>query len=366
MNAARSIFATPGGTTAVGPAPLTTPPFPARYSNPFRSDPKLQGALDDAIATGPGTDWRTPVCVVSLSPTDGRYPVAAFRPDEVHYSASLVKVAALYAAFELRNTLRAIAQELGASATASNVLRKAASYLNPRIMGKVAEISPLRGVAQRHAVPQYDAAFKATSASSGVTVDFSSSFTHHATKMITESNNSSAGKCVHASGYGYLNGALASAGFLDLVSLDGIWLAGDYSHEYPKYTVDSVNDKQVGQAATVLQLAKMYTLMFDRSLVEAASSSEMLDFLAGPVNEPPGRREVFIDQASDLDFVVTQTKVGLGPLKSGIDVYSEASIVQHNSGGSFVATWQNFVWGDDGFDSIGHVVRDTIDAYLTS
>lgn len=44
----------------------------------------------------------------------------------------------------------------------------------------------------------------------GFTVNFSSAFQGHLEKMIAISDNGSAAQCVHGSGYGYLDGALAS------------------------------------------------------------------------------------------------------------------------------------------------------------
>jgi hypothetical protein len=107
-------------------------------------------------------------------------------------------------------------------------------------------------------------------------------------------------------------------------------------------------------------LARLYTLLHDSKLVPSGTV-EMLALLASAVAVP----EVFINRASALDFTVTHTKVGLGPLKTGSDVWSEGSILRHDpSGREFVAVWQNFVFGSAGFDPIGHVVRDTIHRYL--
>lgn len=346
------------------PAP-TTPAFPDVYANPLVASDRLQGALNAAIAAGPGSGWRTPVAIVALDPGGGR-PVAQFKGSEMHFSASLLKVTAMYALFELRKTLRSIAAELGASAGASGFLRDAAAYLNPKIMARAAALPALRGIAEVHATPQYASAFEVVplaGPTAGVTVELTGSIKEHLGKMIAVSDNASAAQCVHGSGYGYLNGALAAAGFFDPASAVGAWLAGDYTAVYPRYRVNAVNDGLVAQATTVLHLARIYTLLHDRALVSPASSQEMLDLLAQAVAVP----EVFLDQASDLDFTVTHTKVGLGPLKpenGGNDVYSEGSILEHASGRKFVAAWQNYLFGDDGFDPIGHVVRDTIRGYL--
>ncbi|HEX8107112.1 MAG TPA: hypothetical protein VF516_05250 [Kofleriaceae bacterium] len=349
----------------------TMPAFPSAYPDPLTPNSKLQTCLDRAIAAGPGTSWRTPVTIVSLNP-DGSRPVASFKGNEVHFSASLVKVAAMYAAFELRATLRDIAAELGTSTTKATLLKDAAAYLDPKILAKAAAIPALKGITKAHALPQYTTAFEVVPVppsplvpSPGFTVNFSSTFQDHLEKMIAISVNQSAAQCIHGSGYGYLNGALASAGFFDPATNNGIWLAGDYIGNYPYFRINSVNDGLVAQAVTTRRLAQMYTLLHDGTLVGGISSSEMRDLLAKAVAVP----EVFINRASGLNFTVTHTKVGLGPLKpkNGVidNVYSEASILQHTpSGRKFVAVWQNFVSGSDGFDPIGHVVRDTIDAFL--
>ena len=344
---------------------LMTPAFPSTYANPLVADRRLQDALDAALAAGPGKQWRTPVALVSLSP-DGTRPVAQHKGNEVHFSASLLKVAAMYAAFELRGTLRKIALELGAATSATELLQTAAAYLDPQILGMAATIPALQGVARAHAVPQYASVFEVVprpEPGRGFTVELAAGFKGHLERMIAVSDNGSAAQCVHGSGYGYLDGALAAAGFFDPARNVGVWLAGDYAGNYPFYRIPSVNDGLVAQATTVMHLAQMYVLLHDGLLVDEISSREMMSLLAKAVAVP----EVFLDRASDLDFEVTHTKVGLGPLKpenGGANVYSEGSILQHASGRKFAVVWQNYLFGDDGFDPIGHVVRDAIRTYL--
>lgn len=350
--------------------PLKTPPFPKVYPNPLTPDVALQAALDKAISAGPGKGWRVPVAIVSLNP-DGSRPLAHFKGNELHFSASLLKVGAMYAAFELRSVLQSIAAELGAEVSTAELLKAAAAYLNPKILAKVATIPALKGVQQAQALPQYAASFEmtprvagpASPASSVSSVRFTSALVGHLEKMIAISDNHSAAQCVYASGYGYLNGALTDAGFFDPKTEKGIWLAGDYIRSYPYFRIKSANDGLVAQAATSIQLARLYTLIYDGHLVNAGSSAEMLALLAKSVAVP----EVFIDRAANLNFKVTHTKVGLGPLKAengGHSVYSECSIIEHVSGRKFIAVWQNFVFKDQGFDPIAYVVRDTLDAFL--
>lgn len=346
--------------------PTKTRPFPEPYSTAIAADVELQAMLDAAIAAGPGKNWRVPLSIVALEP-DGRRPAAHFKGNEVHFSASLLKVAAMYSAFELRNTLQAIAQELGKSVRKSDFLNVSAAYLDPRILAKVETIPTLKGIRQTHALPRYSDAFEVVAATAdqqaGLTVRFTAELLKHLEKMIAISDNRSAAQCVYASGYGYLNVVLAAAGFFDAKTKKGLWLAGDYVRSYPYFRIQSENDGLVAQGATTQQLARLYTLLYDRKLVSAAASAEMLELLAKAVAVP----EVFIDRAANINFKVTHTKVGLGPLKKengGDSVYSEASILEHTSGRKFVVVWQNLVCGSEYFDPLGRVVCKTLDAYV--
>jgi hypothetical protein len=345
---------------------LKTPVFHSTYSNPLAANPKLQKALDNAIAAGPGSTWRTPVAIVALN-ADGTRPMAHFKGLEVHFSASLLKVAAMYTAFELKNTANDIAAELGPKTSKADLLKDIAAHMDPQIMAKVASLPALKGVTKIHAVPRYSDVFDVLAnpkVSGTFFVSFKKTFLDHLEKMIAISSNSSAAACVHASGYGYLNGTLASAGFFEPGTNTGVWLAGDYESQYPYFRIPSVNDGLVAQATTVLHLARMYTLMFDGTLVGGSSSADMLALLEKAVAVP----EVFIDRPEVFPnhFTVTHTKVGLGPLKpknGGVNVYSEGSIMTHKSGRKFVVVWQNLV-DADAFDTIASVVIQTVTAFL--
>jgi len=364
---------------------LKTPPFPDKYAEPFGTNKKLDDSLAKAIDAGPGKTWRVAFAIVALDP-DGKRPVAQFRGNEEHYGASMIKVAALYSAFELRKVVKAIAKELGTAATQKDLLPQIARYLNPLIMAKVGTMSAFKPVKGEHgdllkvnACPQYANVFDVLSASPdpGLTVKFSKAFEKHMDQMIKVSSNNDAAETIHGSGYGYLNGALASAGLLDASSFTGIWLAGDYAdpgyaNKYPYFRVDSVNDQRVAQATSALQFAKMYTLMADSKLVDAASSNEMLEYLHRAVTY---KHEVWIDRIIDdgvpqggldpSEFTVTHNKLGVGPLKTNESVYSEASILRHNdTGRRFVVVWQNLLLDDTVWAPVAQVIRRTVRGYL--
>jgi hypothetical protein len=59
------------------------------------------------------------------------------------------------------------------------------------------------------------------------------------------------------------------------------------------------------------------------------------------------------------------SKLGVGSLKNGASVSSEAAIVVHSSSNRcFVIAWQNFVEEKDGVDPVIHVIDNTLSAFL--
>jgi len=343
---------------------ITVSAFPTVYPDPLVANARLQTALDHAISAGPGTTWRVPVAIVDLNPNGSR-PCATFRGAEEHFSASLLKVGAMYAAFELLATARAAAGQVGPT-TKRAFFADLAAYLDPLIIAKAATIPALNGLQKRHCVPNYAKVFEATSSPSGLSLDFTAEYKNAQLKMIGVSDNSKAADCIHGLGYGYLNGTLSSGGFLDTATNEGLWLAGDFLGTWPYFRIQSVNDDLVAQAASVIRLARLFTLIADNKLVNAASSGEMRTLLAAAVTE----REVFIDRTPGINFTVTHTKVGLAPLKpknSGRNVSSEASIIQRNADGRrFVVAWQNLIFNrDSDFAPISKVVDRTMAEYPT-
>lgn len=363
---APTIHATPnaGQTQTTVETALRTEPFPSAYATPYAPDPSLQSALDRAV-TANASSTAMAVAVVALNP-DGTRPVAHVRGDEVHYSASLVKIAAMYSAFELRRAMRDLADELGDRTSPASFFKQAAAHFDPKIMAKVATIPALARVSKGHAVPRYAAAFQLVKQASvpGYLVNFSSTFSNHLNLMISISDNDSAGACVHGSGYGYLNGTLASAGFFDPGANQGLWLAGDYKEpksqgKYPAFRIGCVNDGTTAQGATALQLVRMLTLLHDATLVGALSSQEMLALLTTTL----GTGEIYSNRVRDINFTAVCGKIGYGRLETGKFVMSEASILEHTSGRRFAVGWQNLLQ-DDGLGAISHTLHDTFAGYV--
>jgi hypothetical protein len=373
-----------------GPPVITTPPFPSAYADPLVKDDKLDQALMKAIDAGPGRKWRVGIAMVALDEKKvGAQPMAHFKGDREFFGASMIKVAALYALCELRTTLRAIAKELGTNTSKSELIKDCSRYMNKKILANLGNLPQLSGAARNQVLPQLDKAFKAVDAAGGTfSVDFHDDFAPEPStpttpepigyieEMIVKSVNQSAGRCVQANGYGYLNGALASAGFFEPRSSKGVWLAGDYidpryDHDVTPYTmirIDSDNDQGVAQASTALHLVRMMVLLNDGVLFnDADARAVMIRVMAKAAHYP----EVWIDRdISPIPFKVLLNKLGVADLKprndGGANVYSECSLIRHDSGRKFAAVWLNYLVGKGGFDVIGQVVRDTMDEYVKS
>ncbi len=334
--------------------------FPTPSVDVVALDSSLQQALDGALASHAG--FRGPCTLVALE-ADGSRPMAHVAGDEMHFSASLLKVAAMFAAYELRRAVREVAADLGSRTTKARFFSDVAATLDSRIVAAAAKIPAIARVTKANAVPSYRTVFVVTESDGALEVSFAPAFEEHLSRMIAQSDNASAGTCVRGVGYGYLAGALVAAGFFDPRANKGIWLAGDYVQQAPYFRIPSVNDGPVAQATTTNAMARLFVDLHDSTVADSESCDAMLALLASAVAVP----EVFIGRASALDFSVTHTKVGVGPLKAkngGANVCAEGSIVRHDgTGRTFVVVWQNFVFGADGFDPVGHLVRDTLRAY---
>jgi hypothetical protein len=87
----------------------------------------LEQALADTLATFPSVErpWRTAISIAAIdettSPPDFRH--AGLRYGDTFYSASLLKVAAMYAAFGLLRSANTVAAEVSASADFFNQLK---------------------------------------------------------------------------------------------------------------------------------------------------------------------------------------------------------------------------------------------------
>lgn len=364
-----------GGDVALGrrvapaPAPaisrgldLGVSAFPSRYADPFTADARLQSCLDDAFADMRSSfpafaARRLPLALVALSDDGGTAnKFAANLPDDMDFIASLAKVSALYASYELRRAVTEVARA-GTWSTANDLWQLLNHELDPQITSAVASIPD-------HAAPRYREIFDLdhAAANPGTGVDFTAAYKGWLDGMIAHGQNDPSGQCIRRLGFQYINGALAAGGFYDAAASVGSWLTGDFVNT-PLRLADSKNDQLVGQAGTPRTVAKMFTLLGQRAVVDFMSSDEMLALLHDSIpNDPP-----WISRVGGVGYTVQYNKLGKAPLKAvngGVDVYSEGTVLRH-SGKWFAVAWQNVIWTDEGFTPVARLIDRAITRFLT-
>jgi hypothetical protein len=347
--------------------------FPSTYATPFALDPALDAKLADAIAaaTRPGLNSDIPISIVVLK-DDGRHLHAGNRHEEMHFSGSMIKIAAMYAAFEMRAGANRVFGTTPPQAK-KDAIAELVRVMNPQIDASAAkEIKSLSAASLTKVLqPNYTAAFKLPPPAADKT-DFTNTMHGFLTSMIVNGTNTGAGNTIHTVGFGYLTAALIKAGFFksdpDPSKNKGLWLAGDYlqAGDPGNWTeegrVKCINDTDTAQGTTTIQLAKMLTLMLGRTLVDGPSSDAMLKFLKD-ARDHGFKPWIMRSKAGPASFQVTHNKLGEGflkPANGGNAVMSEASIITQVKNGvtrRFVVVWQNVgdVGPDD--DQFGHVAR---------
>jgi hypothetical protein len=397
-----------GADQALGQAPSAFPPKFLWGAKTFSTN--LESSFQRAIIAARNNpafshlpDPRTvPIVIMALDPSGSR-PVAGQREFEMFFSGSLLKVAAMYGAFHLRVAVADLAATLDPAVvdTPEKLFQKIRAAFDKQIDGSVPQIRSAPGVTLAMRLPKYPAVFEAArdggiwrikfnergffDAMGRLRLDPLNNFKIHLRKMIVGSDNDSAGFCIRALGYSWINGLLQSAGFLNFgfPGSEGIWLAGDYAKQ-PTVEISSVNDAKVKQATTCFHMAWLFSLLHDKKLVKntvhfatgLSGNDEMLKLLELAVDHPDAPS--LLKRVSH-SFVVTQSKIGVGELKRGSCrdadrdrcVYSEAAILRHPpSGRKFVVVWQNLTylrahpsWWRDGLKRIVAIIQRTMDDY---
>ncbi len=338
-------------------------PFPDPKPNLLVPDPDLQQAFDNAMASSAQPPQTAPIVIVALN-DDAPHGFAGQLGTEVHYSASMLKVVAMYTAFELRKAANELL--LAAPPAAADVFSTLHAAFDDII--NLNRVTQLTGVnLDGFLLPRWEQIFEVDAATS--TVNFSSSFFGSLFDAITDGNNAAAGAAVHGLGFGYLTKAIADAGFFDPAAAsqpataDGMWLCGDFGNGFPPQRIPCVNDTPVAQATSAMQMALLFTLLAgNRFLVDDVSDAAMIDLLTQAVV----RLHFFLNRDTSVQFVTLQSKIGLGPLNSGPTVASEATILQENSTGRrFVAVFQNQPFlNDASLLPISRIVDATIASFL--
>jgi hypothetical protein len=185
---------------------------------------------------------------------------------EMRFAASMMKVAAMFAAFRLRENVRAAAQKVSLTGV-SDKKKEAALWdaikddWKPAVENVIPDGKP--------DFPNLGRMFdlgKTTGA-----IDFSPAIDGHLRKMIAESNTHSSGQVIDALGFQYLNGALAAEGLFSR-TYGGLWLGANYNGKnWKKEPITNIT--HIGATATAT--ARFLTLLEDNRLVSPEASVEM-------------------------------------------------------------------------------------------
>lgn len=299
--------------------------------------------------------------------------------EEECFSASLIKVAAMFAAYKLRQeaeTLRADINSGAVTVPLGKFFDKLAERVNP-----TTAVPKILNSDKIQKKPSIRDILQITSLASPV--NFTDDFRGHMRRMIIPSNDCAAAECIWRLSYPYINVKLMEDGFYDPGSKKGIWLCGDYffpgclqrpegqkkarGQDYIR--IDTVNDCDqtkhppfCGSAenTTSKEMARFFLKILLEELVDEKSSHEMRLLLhetqhGSPVGTPD---PAFPPPPPDPSFLVKETgtpgsptssnrasgsvltkfriegvKIGQGPIKTDpdrgkIEVRSEGLIIK--------------------------------------
>jgi hypothetical protein len=340
-------------------------PFPDAKGNPLEPSAELQQAFDAALERAAPRPTAAPLAIVAIDPTGPPHAFAGQLVREVHFSASLLKVAAMYAAFELRRAAHETLAEL--QPPPDEVFATLEREFDDTIRSE--RVPQLDALPERFLLPRYRELFELDAATG--TINFSRAFFGDLFDGIADGKNPAAGRCIQRIGFGYLTKAVATAGFFnpgvvgDPRTADGIWLCGDFQQGFPAQRIPSVNDGLVAQATSARHLVRLFALLLDRKLVgDGVSDDAMLNLLQQAIVPP--RVHLFLNRDVDVQYVTLHTKIGSGDLKAGGKVASEAAIVRELSTDRFfVVVFQNQRFTNDAsIKPISQLVDATIAAFL--
>jgi hypothetical protein len=281
------------------------------------------------------------IIVVKLTPS-GNMDYAGVRETDMYFSGSLLKVALLYASFELVARVNKLAPRITAG-SASDFFVK----VNQDFESKIAKAVPKIPSGAWRKV-QFDKALTATADASG-TFRVTMSPRHDQdlrSIFLNQNQNVGAQECMHRLGFSYVNGALEAAGFFGLVAQTGIWMATDYIKDdppdpgnWPSFDVPVVTNGTSSAAMTTLTMANLLTKVHRRELIDAASSQTMRDIFA-----TGGAWLATLANPNAFSFAADGAKVGHSASASAkvSSVMSEAVFLKRKSDSApFAAVWQN-------------------------
>jgi hypothetical protein len=320
--------------------------------------------------------------------SDGNNHYAEINGTRMDYSGSLVKAAALYAAFDLRSAARQHAKD-------QDFLTKRAFFdsFTPAIDTSTA-IQRLKDFATG-LKPDLNKIFQGFKATGPDKVEFTDDFQRDLDNI---GENVNAGRIIRALGYSYINASMIRGNFFDPdpAQLNGIWLAGDYSGEQilKSVRVPVANDTVAGgsgQAITTKEMSRMFYLVHaGQGFSHVTDATERTAANQGTHAILRTQGSFFEDTTSTVDITVTPefsahcAKVGIGTLgpigTPGPRVISEGAVMiwiddtqidtfnttfKRKLTGNFVLCWQNMYHPHSHFDALVRIINASILNFLS-
>ena len=353
------------------PPPPPVPLFPPAPAINLVNNKKLDDALKAAAAAVTIGGKRPPfgltiVDLMSAAPGSNDLASAGWNQDVEHYAASMLKAACLYAAHTLRDLVQRFARTR-APKDPDTLFRMLDAELNPLID---ACCPMLAGRAPKVRLPRWQDVFAASGSGAGMSVRFTSSYNTSLEQMIVPSDNGEAGRCIRGVGYAYLNGLMLKHGFFDNSNAKktGVWLAGDFSGA-DVVTIPCDNDTDTKQGTTSAMMARLGAVILSGNVLPAASHGEMAELLK---KSSHGRNSSYFTRAKITNQLshdqVTHGKIGLGPLKSGRNVYSDVNAISDplGRGGRFVTCFTNIDYNPYAIDHVLWVFLEAVRVYQSA
>jgi hypothetical protein len=419
------LFTGNGSSSGSGSAP---PPIPQikpvttlqKYLEKAYKDVLVANKLGAQPADDSEANLHVPISLFAHAKTGTQHQYAGIHDDEIHFSASLLKVAAMFAAYSLRSEARLLAATGGfanpnafftalagkfKSTDAVQAIQNKGVGLNPKYQDILQITSFGGGTPQIDFKPDF---FVPIPVDHPLFVQYQTVHQHevdlghiksdeenaatlaalskvsHMYRMIVPSNNASAGECIRRLGYAYINVKLMNAGLYDSKSTPpkGVWLAADYAGG-PRVEIDSVNDGKSAQATSARQMARLFSLIDVGQLITArADGNDDNADMKALLHEAQGVDSSWISMDGNTTKIDYEgVKVGLANLKpntppKGPDVYSEGVLMTWNSdadkltsmnlNGQLVVCWQNLrvsAYGT-GVPAIGGVIETAFSNFL--
>jgi hypothetical protein len=293
------------------------------------------------------TSWRldAPFSLAIIDLGDGGAGSAlkcgGYNADSLHYIASGAKLAALFAAYALRDMVwrswlgwrTAQLKYPGLNAIGADPrikpgdsLKQALNRLvDPAIL--TAAPASIRAAVSKHApmVPAYDDVFTMPAAGSPAKPDFQGDFISAMRQMIVPSDNDAAGTCIRGVGYAYINAALTALHLPSKKGEPGVWLAGDYG-TYTFVYVYTTNDALAAQCGSAMAMAQLMAMILNDGILTSGDCGAMRSLLADAskgVDVPFLTRSTIGEDWRIPLAKVTHAKLGRGPLDVGGNVVSE-------------------------------------------